>query len=78
MFMTPTYINVLIMYSICNIHDCTWGNRPDELRDIERARQSEFMAYRSKWVVIWVFSNVIFAYMFNALDKLSGEGNVYI
>ena len=45
---------------------------------IERVRVSEFQAYRSKWVTIWVFSNVIFAYLFNGLDKLQGEGNIYI
>ena len=76
--MTPTYINVLLMYAVCNIHDCSWGNRPGEMSALERARQSEFMAYRSKWVTIWVFCNVIFAYLFNSLDKLGGEGNVYI
>ena len=76
--MTPTYINVLLMYSICNIHDVSWGNRPDTMSNLERARVSQFMAYRSRWVLIWVFTNTIFAYLFNSLDKLNSEENVYI
>ena len=24
----PTYINVFLIYSICNVHDCTWGIDP--------------------------------------------------
>jgi hypothetical protein len=69
MFMTPTYINILIMYAICNIHDCTWGNRETTLTQIEMVRENEFKAYRTRWVLIWVYCNVVFAYLVNALDK---------
>lgn len=31
LFLTPTYVNIFLIYAICNIHDCTWGNRPDQL-----------------------------------------------
>ena len=29
LFLTPTYIIIMVIYAICNIHDISWGNRPD-------------------------------------------------
>ena len=28
MFLTPTFINVFVIYAISNLHDISWGNRP--------------------------------------------------
>ena len=28
LFMTPTFINVFVIYAIANLHDISWGNRP--------------------------------------------------
>ena len=28
MFMMPTFINVMQVYAMCNLHDISWGNRP--------------------------------------------------
>ncbi len=30
-FLTPMYMNVFVIYSFCNTHDLTWGNRPQQL-----------------------------------------------
>ncbi|KXS18396.1 glycosyltransferase family 2 protein [Gonapodya prolifera JEL478] len=27
--LTPLYINVLLIYAFCNLHDVSWGNRPE-------------------------------------------------
>ena len=27
-FLAPTYVNIFSVYSIFNVHDVTWGNRP--------------------------------------------------
>lgn len=27
-FMLPTFINIMSIYSMCNLHDVSWGNRP--------------------------------------------------
>ena len=27
-FMMPTFINVMSIYAMCNLHDISWGNRP--------------------------------------------------
>lgn len=28
-YLTPTYVNILPIYAISNIHDITWGSRPE-------------------------------------------------
>lgn len=28
MLLTPFFINVLSVYTMCNLHDVSWGNRP--------------------------------------------------
>ena len=33
LFLTPTYVNMFIVYSFCNIHDVTWGNRATNLSE---------------------------------------------
>jgi len=29
MFLLPTYVNILMMYAMCNLHDVTWGTKGD-------------------------------------------------
>jgi chitin synthase len=57
LFLTPTYVNIFLIYSICNIHDCTWGNRPDLLTQEEKNRIEEFEEFRIRWVIVWVLCN---------------------
>ena len=73
LIMTPTYVNVLIMYANANIHDCTWGNRPDTLSRAEQAKEQDFKGYRTKWLVIWTLCNTLFGYFLNALDREGGD-----
>ena len=61
-FMTPTYINLFLIYSICNVHDCTWGNRPDKLTQSENKRLEEYEQFRTRWVVVWLVCNIYFPY----------------
>ena len=28
LFMMPTFINIMQIYAMCNLHDISWGNRP--------------------------------------------------
>jgi hypothetical protein len=67
----------MLIYSNCNIHDCTWGNRPDNLSRAEREKESEFKAYRTKWLCVWILSNASFAYFFHTLTK-KGHGEFVI
>ena len=65
----PTYINIFMIYSICNVHDCTWGNRPDQLTLEEKDRKDEFEEFRAKWVLIWILCNSGFSY-FITLEEI--------
>lgn len=47
-FLSPSYVNMFLIYAICNIHDCTWGNRPDQQSDEEKARLEEFEEFRTR------------------------------
>ena len=33
-FMTPTYTNIFIIYSFCNLHDVSWGNRKTDKKEV--------------------------------------------
>lgn len=30
LFMMPTFINIMQIYAMCNLHDISWGNRPSQ------------------------------------------------
>lgn len=75
--MIPTYVNLLFIYSVCNIHDFSVGEPPEEIKNSIIAQDSRFKALRSKWVLVWVFTNTVIAYFFNSLDEVSGENNIY-
>lgn len=62
-FLIPTYVNIFFIYSICNVHDCTWGNRPDKLTPEELERIEEFEEFRTRWAIFWVLCNSGIAYL---------------
>ena len=78
LFLLPTYINVFLIYSICNVHDCTWGNRPDILNEEERGKSDEFEEYRAKWVIVWVLCNAGFSYLLIWINQSSKNGSSYL
>ena len=62
--LTGSYVNMFLIYSICNIHDVSWGNRPGgESNDDHKL--GVFELQRITWLCIWILSNGIFAYFFN-------------
>lgn len=78
-FLVPTYINIFLIYSICNIHDCTWGNRPDSLSSEEKQRLEEFEEFRTRWGIIWALSNGLFSYIMLVVSNTdqSSSGSFY-
>ena len=78
LFLVPTYINIFLIYSICNVHDCTWGNRPDMLNEEEKENLEEFEEYRAKWVIIWVLCNSGFSYFLILINKSPYNGSYYL
>ena len=45
MLLTPFFINVLTVYTMCNLHDVSWGNRPSAT---ESAAESAARAAKQK------------------------------
>lgn len=35
LFMLPTFTNIMSIYSMCNLHDISWGNRPETSQGVE-------------------------------------------
>ena len=62
--MLPTFMNIFIIYSFCNVHDVTWGTRDSNLINNEAAQHNMEVSYkrfRSKLVIFWIAGNFIYA-----------------
>lgn len=70
LLMTPTFINIFTIYSICNIHDCSWGNRPETMTKEERDRMEDFEKFRTKWVASWAVTNLLIAVSITNLSEI--------
>jgi hypothetical protein len=66
-FMSGTYVNMFLIYSICNIHDVSWGNRPGG-ESVSEQQKAHFESQRITWLLIWVLSNGLFSSFFNWLS----------
>jgi chitin synthase len=75
---TPTYMNIFTIYSICNIHDCSWGNRPGEMTQEERDKMDDFEKFRMSWVLLWALCNGYFSYFFDAADASKTSYSLFI
>ena len=75
LFLVPTYVNVFFIYSICNIHDCTWGNRPDSLSAEEKERIEEFEEFRTRWALLWLLSNSSLMYYFLVVSDIGNPNS---
>ena len=43
--MLPTFMNIFIIYSFCNVHDVTWGTRDSNLINNEKAQHDMEVSY---------------------------------
>ena len=41
MFLLPSYVNILMLYAMCNLHDVTWGTKGDNgaVKDLGGAKK---------------------------------------
>ena len=70
-YLAPTYVNILTIYAISNIHDVSWGSRPDNkdkkvearFAQMEKKRETNYKNYRSNFLIIWITVNIIVAYL---------------
>lgn len=61
-FLIPTYINIFLIFAICNMHDISWEKDTEPLKMSERARLDEYEEFRAKWVIVWITCNSGMAY----------------
>ena len=41
LYLTPTFINVFVIYAIANLHDISWGNRPSQNAGLSKQEQDQ-------------------------------------
>ena len=75
---TPTYVNTFTIYAICNIHDVSWGNRPENMSSEELSLLEDFEQFRTGWALLWAFLNAFFAYFLEAANASSDSYTNYI
>ena len=60
-YLSPTYIVIFPIYSICNLHDLSWGNRPQgnnaEFEEVQKAKDIMYRNFRSTTLLIWALTN---------------------
>jgi hypothetical protein len=70
LLLLPTFINVMQIYSMSNLHDISWGNRPSvtagtDALSANAAKQqqlkSNYMVFRVNFLTWWVVANAAFA-----------------
>jgi hypothetical protein len=78
-YLGPTYVNIMTIYSIVNIHDVSWGNRPtqqnEKFKRIENEKGILYKDYRSNFLIIWIITNIAVA---AGLVNASRQGNVVV
>jgi chitin synthase len=60
-FLTPTYINIFMIYSIANLHDISWGNRDTGGNKNEETKKN-LQQFRSISLIVWLFINIVYAF----------------
>lgn len=66
-YLAPTYINILTVFAISNIHDVSWGSRPavqdksknNEFEKTEKKRAILYRNFRSNFLVGWIILNIV-------------------
>ena len=69
--MLPLFTNIFQTYSMANLHDVSWGNRPSstgqEAFTANKANQDklkgDYMVFRTNFVVIWLAVNAAYYIM---------------
>ena len=69
LIMLPGFINVMNLYSMCNLHDLSWGNRPstsggtNAFTDAQKKQaelKKEYEMYRVKFLMFWICGNAAY------------------
>lgn len=72
-FLSPMYINIIMIYSISNLQDISWGSRATDDTSMDDTRKN-LEQFRSISLVIWVSINSAYGY---GTQYLEGKYNYY-
>ena len=71
LLLLPMYSNLMQIYSMCNLHDLSWGNRPSGPADgaealAENAKKqvelkNNYMVFRVNFLTFWIIMNTVYA-----------------
>ena len=73
-FLSPMYINIIIIYSMANLHDISWGNREagDQKKSEETRKNLE--QFRALYLIVWIFLNAVYGYSIIYINR-TGQKN---
>ena len=88
-FMLPIFINVMQVYSMANLHDISWGNRPSATAGTEvlsanakkqERLKSNYMVFRVNFVTFWIGMNILYVivvsnYVDNSSSLIANDGS---
>ena len=60
-FLSPTYINIIIIYSMANLHDVSWGNRATDDNKGETTKRN-LEQFRALYLIVWIGLNAVYGY----------------
>jgi len=60
-FLSPTYVNIIIIYSMANLHDVSWGNRETDETNAEATKRA-LEQFRALYLIVWIAANVAYGY----------------
>lgn len=72
-FLSPTYVNIIIIYSMANLHDVSWGNRETDQKSAEDTRKN-LEQFRALYLIVWVAINAVYGY---GIIYITNTGQTY-
>ena len=61
-FLSPMYINIIIIYSMANLHDVSWGNREAGDQKKSKETKTNLEQFRALYLIVWIFLNAVYGY----------------
>lgn len=86
LFMMPTFINIMQIYAMCNLHDISWGNRPTtQAQGVEAVTfnaaaqeklRQDYQLFRAYFLYFWLISNALFGGLSEYLTSSSNQQTI--
>ena len=61
LLLSPLYINIFIIYSMCNLHDISWEDRGSQSNIANRNRDT-LEQFRTIYLILWISCNTVYGY----------------